>query len=169
MHDRVVEVDITVPPTVAVRHLRELALAADWRWERFEDTRLVERFAIIMPMASAARVLGLRILSGPCTGLELAAWTHTPGSGGVVHTIRLARPPSVRRADFTHLLRAWVAALPRCPWRWSFGERLRLGLAIPRYRTARGIYRKQGFDTSRRGWPFEAPEWPPESTTEAEE
>ena len=151
------DLPMSVGPTVAIRALRHIAQDADWRWERFEDTMLVERFAIIMPLSQAARVLGLRLLSGPLAGTSLACWGHTPGSGGVVHTARWVLPEGLDAELARDLVHDWLAHFEHCPWRWSFGERLRLGFAVPLYRRSRRRFAALGVDTSRAAWPLRRP------------
>lgn len=72
--------ELSVTPVECIRSLRTLCEEKGWKLERHEGSRLVDRFAIIMPMAQTARTLGLRVLDGPLTGLELTTWSEVRGS-----------------------------------------------------------------------------------------
>ena len=79
------DLEVSVSSIQAIRLFRELAEEAGWALERHEGSRLVDRFAIIMPMAQSARTLGLKVLSGPMQGMELTCWSETRGSSGAVN------------------------------------------------------------------------------------
>ena len=49
------DLEVSVSSIQAIRLFRELAEEAGWALERHEGSRLVDRFAIIMPMAQSAR------------------------------------------------------------------------------------------------------------------
>jgi len=55
------EFETTVPPPQMVRALRELISEVGWEKERTEGSRMVDRWAIIMPIATHARTLGHQI------------------------------------------------------------------------------------------------------------
>ena len=55
--------------------------------ERHEGSRMVDRFAIIMPMTQTARTLGIRVLDGPLRGLEVTSWSETRGSAGSLNVV----------------------------------------------------------------------------------
>ena len=84
--------ELSVTPVECIRSLRTLCEEKGWKLERHEGSRLVDRFAIIMPMAQTARTLGLRVLDGPLTGLELTTWSEVRGSAGAVHLTILDSP-----------------------------------------------------------------------------
>ena len=79
------DLELSVAPVDCIRSLRKLCEDKGWTLERNEGARLVDRFAIIMPMAQSARTLGLKILDGPLMGLELTTWSEVRGSAGAVH------------------------------------------------------------------------------------
>ena len=60
--------------------IQEISEQAGWEIERHEGARLVDRFAIIFPMAQSTRTIGIKILNGPLRGLEPACWSETRGS-----------------------------------------------------------------------------------------
>ena len=79
------DIELSVAPVDCIRSLRKLCEEKNWSLERHEGARLVDRFAIIMPMAQSARTLGLKVLDGPLMGLELTTWSEVRGSAGAVH------------------------------------------------------------------------------------
>ena len=79
------DLEVSVSPVHAIKTLRLLAEEAGWSMERHEGSRLVDRFAIIMPMAQSTRTLGIRLLDGPLRGLEMTAWSETRGSAGALN------------------------------------------------------------------------------------
>ena len=76
------DIELSVAPVDCIRSLRKLCEDKNWSLERHEGARLVDRFAIIMPMAQSARTLGLKVLDGPLMGLELTTWSEVRGSAG---------------------------------------------------------------------------------------
>jgi hypothetical protein len=48
------------------------------------------------------------------------------------------------------LLREWSDSLPRCPWKWSFGERSMIGYFLPEFRRSRVLFRGERVDID--GW-----------------
>ena len=159
------EITTCVPPGALVRSLRELAQAADWRIERVESSRIVDRFAIIMPLTTSARTIGINLLSGPMEGLQMASWSHVEGSAGAIHKVEWRVPKQVAASDFHLLVRHWTARLPRAPFKWTFGERSRLGFLLPTYRRSKRTFTTLGVPTGKGEWPQPAEQlgpWPPE-------
>ena len=67
------DLEVSVAPIQCIKAFRELVLEqAGWEIERHEGARLVDRFAIIFPMAQSTRTIGIKVLDGPLRGLELA-------------------------------------------------------------------------------------------------
>ena len=66
--------ELSVAPVYCIKALRLLIEQAGWSLERHEGARMVDRFAIIMPMTQTTRTLGLKITDGPLRGLELTCW-----------------------------------------------------------------------------------------------
>ena len=125
------DLEVSVSSIQAIRLFRELAEEAGWALERHEGSRLVDRFAIIMPMAQSARTLGLKVLSGPMQGMELTCWSETRGSSGAVNIASWLVPGGNDEPLFRDLLQHWVSRMDRCPWRWTFGERSKVGTSCP--------------------------------------
>jgi|TARA_B100000767_G_scaffold217585_1_gene205314 hypothetical protein len=158
------DLEVSVSPVHAIKTLRLLAEEAGWTMERHEGSRLVDRFAIIMPMAQSTRTLGLRILDGPLLGLEMTTWSETRGSAGALNIISLVLPGGTDHPLIQTLLEHWVSQVPRCPWQWSFSERSKIGYMLPVWRKARRKFRDLGFETKKTSWPNEpASKWPPSS------
>ena len=157
---RSVVLEVNIDPTQAVRALRELALSAEWDWERDEGSRLVDRMMVIMPIARATRTFRLAIVSGDGKGLILTAWEEVAGSGGGVTKVEWIVPAHLTGHPFRELLQAWCARHPNCPWRWSFGQRSMIGFFLPVWRRSRREFGKFGLNTKKSGWPLEA-KWPP--------
>ena len=147
------DLEVSVSSIQAIRLFRELAEEAGWALERHEGSRLVDRFAIIMPMAQSARTLGLKVLSGPMQGMELTCWSETRGSSGAVNIASWLVPGGNDEPLFRDLLQHWVSRMERCPWRWTFGERSKVGYLLPVWRQARRRFSDLGFNTKKSGWP----------------
>ena len=103
------DLEVSVSSIQAIRIFRELAEEAGWSLERHEGSRLVDRFAIIMPMAQSARTLGLKVLNGPMRGMELTCWSETRGSSGAVNIASWLVPGGPDEPQFRTLVHHWVA------------------------------------------------------------
>ena len=148
------DLEVSVSTVQAIRVLRELAEEAGWSLERHEGSRLVDRFAIIMPMAQTARTLGLKVLDGPMQGMELTCWSETRGSSGAVNIASWLVPGGPEEPLFRNLVHHWVARMDRCPWRWTFGERSKVGYMLPIWRQSRRRFSDLGINTSKGAWPL---------------
>ena len=96
MHStRVLEIPVSVTATDAVRYFRIACEERGWEGSRLEESRVVHRWAIIVPLTNSARVLGMEIKGGIADGLSLRAWSYTPGSAGVVTMISFEVPDSI--------------------------------------------------------------------------
>ena len=74
------DLEVSVSPIAAVRALRTVIQEAGWAMRRHEGARMVDRFAIIMPMTQAglwpdAWTRGAWVYGG----WAYAAWAHTWG------------------------------------------------------------------------------------------
>ena len=155
------DLEVSVSPVQCIKTLRTLIERAGWQIERHEGARLVDRFAIIIPMAQSTRTIGITILDGPLRGLELACWSETRGSHGAINIASFLLPGGPDLPITKSLIENWVADLPRCPWRWTFGERSQIGYLLPVWRQTRKKFTSLGFDTSKKGWPLTAKTaWP---------
>ena len=77
--------EVSTSPIENIKALRILAESNEWSLTTHEGSRLVDRFAIIIPMAQSARTLGLEVMDGPLKGLELHSWAETKGSAGAIN------------------------------------------------------------------------------------
>lgn len=156
------DLEVSVSSVQAIRRLRTLCEEADWSMERHEGSRLVDRFAIIMPMAQSTRTLGLKILEGPLKGTEFTCWSETRGSSGGLTIASWLIPGGPEQPVAKAMIEHWVAGLPRCPWQWSFGERSKVGYLLPVWRQSRKKFTQLGFNTRKQSWPVVADSmWPP--------
>ena len=48
---------------------------------RINDSTIVQRWAIIVPITRSTRVLGIQVNGGKSDGLLLRTWSFIPGSG----------------------------------------------------------------------------------------
>ena len=152
---------VSVSPVQCVKAFRKVVQQAGWEIERYEGSRLVDRFAIIIPLAQPTRTIGVKVLDGPLRGLELACWSETRGSHGAINFASFLLPGGANLPITKSLIDNWVAGLPRCPWRWTFGERSKIGFLLPIWRKSRKQFSALGFDTAKRGWPYRAKlAWP---------
>ena len=111
---------------------------------------MVHRWAIIVPISRQARVLGLVVEDGESAGLSIRSWSYVPGSAGRLSTVSFEVPRQMEGESWTSLLREWSDALPRCPWKWSFGERSMIGYFLPEFRRSRVLFRGERVDID--GW-----------------
>ena len=157
-----------VTPTQAIRALRELCGSAGWEWKREEGSRVVDRMMIIMPIARVTKTFRIIVTSGTAEGLSLTAWEEVSGSSGGITQTEWIVPGHLTGGPFNHLLAAWCARHPNCPWRWSFGQRSVIGFLLPVWRRSRRQFSKFSINTSRSAWPPTV-EWPPKAWPDSRE
>ena len=147
---RLLEIPVSITPTDAIRALREIGEARGWEMSRIQESRMVHRWAIVVPISRQARVLGLVVENGESAGLSIRSWSYVPGSAGRLSTVSFEVPRQMEGESWTSLLREWSDALPRCPWKWSFGERSMVGYFLPEFRRSRVLFRGERVDID--GW-----------------
>lgn len=143
---RLLEIPVSIAPTDAVRALRLLGESRGWSMHRIEESRMVHRWAIVVPISRQARVLGLVVDDGEAVGLSIRSWSYIPGSAGRLSTVSFEVPRQLEGESWTSLLREWSDSLPRCPWKWSFGERSMIGYFLPEFRRSRVLFRGERID-----------------------
>ena len=136
--------EVSTSPIVNIKALRLICEENEWEIESQHGSRLVDRFAIIMPMAQNARTIGLTFLTGPLQGLEMHSWAETKGSAGAINMASWIIPGGEGNEEAMDLIRTWAKSLPRCPWKWSFGERSKIGYLLPVFRRSRKKFAKLG-------------------------
>lgn len=136
--------EVCTSPIENIKAFREIISESGWSFSRHEGSRLVDRFAIIMPMAQSARTLGLQVMDGPLQGLEMHSWAETKGSAGAINVTAWIIPGGQGNNEAMDLIREWALSLPRCPWKWSFGERSKIGYLLPVFRRSRKAFAKLG-------------------------
>jgi hypothetical protein len=146
--------EVSVGPVQSIKTMRLIAEEFNWSCRRLEGSRLVDRFAIIMPMAQATRTLTLQVTTGPFSGLELCAWAETRGSSGAINIVSWTLPQGIEHAPNQDLIRLWASRCDRCPWQWTFGERSKIGGLLPVWRRAKKKFANIGLDVGKRGWPI---------------
>ena len=92
---RLLEIPVSVEPIQAIRSMRLIVESNNWDTTRIEDTKMVHRWAIIMPITNQARVIGLRINSENMEGLTIRSWSQTPGSAGVITYVSFEIPQNI--------------------------------------------------------------------------
>ena len=148
-----VEIPTCIPPVTLVRAFRETILEQDWDYQRVEGSKMVHRWAIIMPLVNAAKTLGIRITSGPFKGMEMISWSHVEGSSGAVHYISCMIPNTIDEENTRCIMEHWISKLPREPWKWTFRERSTLGYFLPTYKRSRKAFSLMGIPTGKGDWP----------------
>jgi hypothetical protein len=144
---RLLEIPVSIAPTDAIRALREIGEARGWGMRRIQESRMVHRWAIIVPISRQAKVLGLVVEDGEAAGLSIRSWSYVPGSAGRLSTVSFEVPRQMEGEVWVSLLKQWVSSLPRCPWKWSFGERSMIGYFLPEFRRSRVLFRGERVDT----------------------
>jgi hypothetical protein len=147
---RLLEIPVSITPTDAIRALREIGESRGWEMRRIQESRMVHRWAIVVPISRQARVLGLVMEDGEAAGLSIRSWSYVPGSAGRLSTVSFEVPRQMEGENWTLLLREWSDSLPRCPWKWSFGERSMIGYFLPEFRRSRVLFRGERVDID--GW-----------------
>ena len=144
--------EVCTTPAQNIKALRQQGEAMAWSMTRHEGSRMVDRFAIIMPMVQSSRCLGLSFDDGPLAGLEMHTWQETTGSSGAVGKTAWTIPGGIENPQAKKLIKQWAGQLPRCPWKWTFGERSMVGFLLPVWRRSRRAFGKIGISK----WPIES-------------
>ena len=147
--------ELSVSPVHCIKALRLVLENTGWSLERHEGARMVDRFAIIMPLTQTTRTLGLRITDGPLRGLEMTCWAETKGSAGAINMASWILPGGLEHENIRKLLQNWVLKLPRCPWHWTFYERSKIGYLLPVWRRSKRAFSTLGFNTRSKAWPLD--------------
>ena len=145
---RLIEIPVSITPTDGIRALRRIGEARGWTMSRVQETRMVHRWAIIVPISRQARVLGLKVEDGDAIGLSIRLWSFVPGSAGRLSMIAFEVPRRLEGEKWKELLQEWAQYLPRCPWVWSFSERSMIGYFLPEFRRSRSLFSSEGVDIS---------------------
>ena len=143
---RLLEIPVSITPTDAIRALREIGESRGGEMRRIQEPRMGHRWAIGVPISRQARVLGLVVEDGGAAGLSIRSWSYVPGSAGRLSTVSFEVPRQMEGENWTSLLREWSGSLPRCPWKWSFGERSMIGYFLPEFRRSRVLVRGERID-----------------------
>ena len=141
---RLLEIPVSITPTDAIRALREIGESCGWEMRRIQESRMVHRWAIVVPISRQARVLGLVVEGGEAADLSIRSWSYVPGSAGMLSTVSFEVPRRMEGEIWASLLKQWVGSLPRCPWKWSFGERSMIGYFLPEFKRSRVLFRGEG-------------------------
>ncbi|MED6346215.1 MAG: hypothetical protein VX626_03840 [Candidatus Thermoplasmatota archaeon] len=121
--ERMLEIPVSILPTEAIRAMRIIGESRGWEMGRFEETTLVQRWAIIVPIAKRARVLGLKVLSGEAEGLAIRTWSYVPGSSGRMSFVSFRIPEMFDGENWRGFLLEWSRMLPKCTLKWTIMER----------------------------------------------
>ena len=77
-------------------------------------------------------------------GSEMCIRDRTKGSAGAINMAAWTIPGGEGNEEARELIREWAKSLPRCPWKWSFGERSKIGYLLPVFRRSRKVFAKLG-------------------------
>jgi len=81
------------------------------------------------------------------------AWSAVPGSSGAIQNVEIIAPASNAQLE-RDLIVVWASKIEKKPWRWTFGERSRIGFFLPEFRKSKKVFQKMGFDITRKSkWP----------------
>ena len=149
MSSRLVEIPVSVTPTDAIRAIREIGEHNNWKMRRLEEAKMVNRWAIVMPISKMARVLGISVEDGQAKGFSMRVWSHTPGSAGKITKVSFEIPIEIDGEIWTKILNQWVSRFERCPWKWSFGERSMIGYFQPEFYKSKSQLKKEGIDITK--------------------
>ncbi|MFQ3343585.1 MAG: hypothetical protein ACKVI6_04480 [Candidatus Poseidoniales archaeon] len=146
---RLVEIPVSVTPTDALRAMREIGENRNIQMHRVKETKMVSRWAIVMPISRIARVLGLVFDDKELEGLSMRTWSHTPGSAGKITMLSFEVPLEIEGKIWNNFLNEWCIRLKRCPWKWSFGERSMIGYFQPEFYKSKSQFNKEGIRTEK--------------------
>ena len=146
--ERMLEIPVSVVHTEAIRSMRVIGESRGWGMRRFEESTMVHRWAIIVPIAKRARVLGLEVEEGEAEGLASRAGSYVPGSAGRLSFVSFRIPERIEGSEWSDFLEEWSRNLPRCPWMWTFMERSIIGYLLPEFRSSRKLFYREGIDIS---------------------
>ena len=149
MSSRLVEIPVSVTPTDAIRAIREIGEHNNWKMRRLEEAKMVNRWAIVMPISKMARVLGISVEDGEAKGFSMRVWSHTPRSAGKITKLSFEIPIEIDGEIWTKILNQWVSRFERCPWKWSFGERSMIGYFQPEFYKSKSQLKKEGIDITK--------------------
>lgn len=144
--ERTLEIPVSIVPTEAIRAMRVIGEGRGWRMRRVEESTIVHRWAIIVPLARRARILGLVVEDGVADGLSIRSWSYVPGSAGRISFVSFGIPEWFDGEEWRRFLAEWTQLLPRCPWKWSFMERSIIGALLPEFRRSRKAFSGEGID-----------------------
>ena len=158
---RHLKVETCISPTDAIRALRQLVVEANWSARRISGSRLIDRWAVIVPIAQAARTIGIVIENGPLKDVGMEAYSHVQGAAGSLTIVEWLIPNELEK-EWRTLFAQWAARLPKCPWKWTFGERSTIGFLLPVWRRSKRTFKNQGVNVNKWAWPdTNLPSWPP--------
>ena len=60
-NSRTIEIPVSINPTDAIRAMREIGESKGWSMKRIDDSTIVQRWAIIVPITRSTRVLGIQV------------------------------------------------------------------------------------------------------------
>ena len=92
---RLIEIPVSITPTDGIRALRQIGESRGWTMRRVQETRMVHRWAIIVPISRQARVLGLVVEDGEAVGLSIRSWSFIPGSSGRLSMVAFEVPKGI--------------------------------------------------------------------------
>ena len=92
---RLLEIPVNVEPIQVIRSMRLIAESNNWNTTRIEDTKMVHRWAIIVPITSQARVIGFKVNSNQMNNFTIRSWSQTPGSAGKITYVSFEIPQNI--------------------------------------------------------------------------
>ncbi len=143
---RLLEIPVNLEPIDVIRAMRLIAESNNWETKRIEDTKMVHRWAIIVPITSQARVIGFKVNSNKMKDFTIRSWSQTPGSAGKITYVSFEIPKSIEGEIWKGILQEWISLLPKCPWKWTFLEKSVIGYMIPEFRRSIKLFKKEGID-----------------------
>ena len=143
---RLLEIPVNLEPIDVIRAMRLIAESNNWETKRIEDTKMVHRWAIIVPITSQARVIGFKVNSNKMKDFTIRSWSQTPGSAGKITYVSFEIPKSIEGEIWKDILQEWISLLPKCPWKWTFLEKSMIGYMIPEFRRSIKLFKKEGID-----------------------
>ena len=143
---RLLEIPVNLEPIDVIRAMRLIAESNNWETKRIEDTKMVHRWAIIVPITSQARVIGFKVNSNKMKDFTIRSWSQTPGSAGKITYVSFEIPKSIEGEIWKGILQEWISLLPKCPWKWTFLEKSMIGYMIPEFRRSIKLFKKEGID-----------------------
>jgi 8-oxo-dGTP pyrophosphatase MutT (NUDIX family) len=122
--------------------LREVLEELGFVFSREKSEKHYTKVMLVVPLPRFAYVFRFRITKPSEFTIDL--YDTYPTHGGVLHFIAVSGITESNMKDVRRVVQRVAAKLPRKPWKFFWGERLRSGILIPEYLKSRRAWNRMG-------------------------